>query len=166
MNTPNIPIMPFVILVLFLLPIKLQPQQLKKLAFSIWMAGGVVLTILGVSRLMGVQEGVMPPSPAILAMALVASIVIGVAKGKFVLGKTATRNLARLNALTEPQKPIHVYCVRSWVIIALMVGISVLLNSGVLPLELWLRGAINIGIGLALVVSSFNYVMQPKPLAN
>ena len=161
---PNNLFMPLLVLVLFLLPVKLNPVQLKKLAFAIWVSGGVALTMVGITRLMSVQEGMAAPSPTTLAIALVAAIVIGVAKGKFVLGKTAQRNLERLNAMTEPQKPIHVYSVRSWIIIGLMVGISVMLNLGIIPTELWLRGAINLGIGVALMVSSFVYVSQPKQL--
>jgi hypothetical protein len=156
---PSIPIMPFVILVLFLLPIKLAPQQLKRLAFAIWLAGGVVLCMMGLTRLMQAPDN----APVIMAVTLLASIAIGIAKGKFVLGKTAARNLDRLNTLVTPQKPINVYSVRSWVMIGLMIGISILLNLGGVPL-LW-RGAINMGIGMALIVSSFVYVAPPKSVA-
>ena len=155
---PAIPIMPFVILVLFLIPVKLSPYQLKKLAFAIWMAGGVVLCMLGVTRLMQAPE----TAPMVLVGTIVASIVIGVAKGRFILSKTAARNLDRLNQLDHSEKPIHVYSVRSWIIIGLMVGISIALNLS--SVSLLVRGAVNLGIGLALIVSSFIYTARPKVL--
>jgi hypothetical protein len=148
---PSIPIMPFVILALFLLPFKFAPQQLKTLAFAIWLAGGVVLVMLGVTRLMYAPE----TAPMVMGLSCLAAVVIGFAKGKFVLSKTARKNVARINQMVQPQKAINVYSLPSWLMISLMVLISIALNVGQVPDMV--RGAVNLGIGLALIVSSFVY---------
>jgi hypothetical protein len=152
---PNLPIMPFVVLALFLVPIKFAPSQLKTLAFSIWMAGGVVLLMLGVTRLMQAPE----TAPLTMALTCLAAVAIGFAKGKFVLTKTAQKNVDRLETMAQPHKAIHVYSGRSWMMIGLMVLISLALNLGQVPLMI--RGAVNLGIGLALIVSSFVYTAKP-----
>jgi hypothetical protein len=86
----------------------------------------------------------------------VAALVIGYGKGKFVLSKTSQKNIERLNQVTVPQRLIHVYSKRSWILISLMVLIAMSLNwfhvSGLL------RGSINLGIGIALIVSSLAYL--------
>lgn len=151
---PNsLPIMPFIVVILLLLPIRMGVSSLKKLAFTLWLVGGLVLFIRGANFLL--------ESPAIQNMPLMAGLValalaIGFGKGKFVLSKTSTKNIERLNQFQEPQKPIAVYSVRSWVIIAIMVGISVALN--IFQVENIVRGPINLGIGFALLISSLAYV--------
>ncbi len=150
----NIPIMPIVFIVLLVLPIKLAPQRLKLLAFAIWMIGGLVLSSLGYQRLMDPTNTL--TNGVYITLALAA--VIGVVKGKFVLGKTVKKNIARIDSMTEPHKPINVYSKASWIVISVMVLIAVSLNSGWIPVNLAIRGAINIGIGLALIVSSFGYL--------
>ncbi len=150
----TIPIMPIVFIVLLILPIKLAPQRLKLLAFAIWMIGGLMLGGIGYQRLMDPANTL--TNGVYITLALAA--VIGIIKGKFVLGKTVKKNIVRIDAMTEPHKPIHVYSKASWIIISVMVLIAVSLNSGWIPVNLAIRGAINIGIGLALIVSSFSYL--------
>lgn len=149
----NLPIMPFIVAILLLLPIRLGVQSLKKLAFTLWLVGGIVLFWRGTSFL--------AESPAIHNVALLAGLVavalaIGFGKGKFVLSKTSVKNIERLNQFSEPQRPISVYSLRSWIIIALMVSISVALN--IFQVENIVRGPINLGIGFALIISSLAYL--------
>lgn len=149
---PNFPIfMPIVAIVLFLLPIQMTGTKLKVLAFAIWLTGGIVLLCLGGFRLFG--TGV---SLAMLGLTLFLAATIGLAKGKFVLSKTSQKNIERLDALTETRRPMHVYSVRSWVIIAIMVAISVSLT--IFSVSNLVRGGINVAIGLALIVSSLAYL--------
>lgn len=156
------PIMPFVFIVLMLLPIRLEPRQLKVLAFALWGVGGLMLTYRGVDFLLGTHPTV---DIAILATFAAVSVAIGIAKGKFVLSKTSQRNIERLDQMVEPHRPIFVYSRRSWIIIGVMVLISLSLTWFNTPL-LW-RGAINIGIGLALIMSSLAYVkaLRAQPTA-
>ncbi|MEB3286433.1 MAG: hypothetical protein VKJ04_02905 [Vampirovibrionales bacterium] len=145
-----------IFLILLLLPIKLDSDRLKRLAFLIWVAGGIAMSYNGLVRLENANLDTLW-----LIVAIVLSAVIGIAKGKFVLGKTSAKNVERLDALTEPQRPLAVYSVRSWIIISLMVLIAVGLNVFNAP-DL-IRGCISLGIGLALIVSSLRYIQKPSP---
>jgi len=87
----------------------------------------------------------------------VAALAVGAAKGWFVLRRTAQRNIDRLAALEQDQRPIHVYGIRSWVVIGLMTALSVGLTLGGVP-PLW-RGMVNVAIGAALAASSLSYLL-------
>ena len=151
------PIMPLMALLLFLLPFRLSAAHLKILAFWLWLIGGLVLTLRGLTFL----QGAVPFTPMwLMAIALVAALTIGWAKGRFVLSKTARKNKERLDAFTTPQRPLKVYSGRSWLIITLMVVISVALN--VLAISGLVRGAVNLGIGTALIISSLAYIRTSK----
>ncbi len=150
--------MPFIALVLLALPVRLSPRRLAWLAFALWLLGGVVLCSRGTSRLLQAEkEGV---ALGLIALGAVVSLAIGIAKGRFLLSKTASRNIERLGGMSENLRPIRVYGARSWMVIALMAGISLALNLGGVP-PFW-RGAVNLAIGAALVTSSLNYLTNPR----
>ncbi len=154
---PQVPIMPFVagaLLLASLMPVRLAPRSLGWLAFGLWLLGGVVLLSLGTSRLVQAAHGA--TTPAVAAGVAVAALAIGVAKGRFVLRRTAQRNIDRLAEVREGLRPIHVYGTRSWVVIGLMTALSVGLTLGGVP-PLW-RGMVNLAIGAALATSSLNYL--------
>lgn len=159
---PQVPIMPFVagaLLLASVLPVRLAPRSLGWLAFGLWLLGGVVLLSLGTARLLQAARG--DTTPALAGVLAIAALAVGVAKGWFVLRRTAQRNVERLARLPENQRPIHVYGTRSWAVIGLMTALSVGLTlSGVPPL--W-RGMVNLGIGAALAASSLRYL---APLRN
>lgn len=157
MQTP-FPIMPIIVAVLLLLPIRLGNQAMKGLAFTLWLIGGLVLCIRGTQFL--TDSAAMSNIP-LFAGLVIAALVIGFGKGKFVLSKTSTKNIERIDQFTEPKKPIQVYSTRSWIIIALMVGISIALN--VFKVENIVRGPINLGIGFALIISSLAYLKALSP---
>jgi len=159
-QTPT-PLMPFIVLILLLLPIRLSSSQMKGLAFFIWLVGGIVLCIRGVTFITTAPEH---PGALLLGLIAAGALAIGFGKGKFVLSKTSRRNLERIDQFTEPKKPIQVYSVKSWIMITLMVGISVALNIFNTPL-LW-RGGINLAIGFALIISSLAYLkaMNSTPI--
>jgi len=144
-----------VFLVILLLPIKLAPGQLKLLAFSIWLIGGLIMIYFGIMRL---TQGVGDMDIALVAGAVTAALIIGLAKGKFILSKTSERNIHRIEEMTEPQKPMMVYSMRSWIVIGVMILLGVSLNQGWIPLPIFWRGVVNIGIGTGLVISSLKYV--------
>lgn len=152
MQTP-VPIMPFIVVLLLLLPIRLNTQALKGLAFTIWLIGGLVLSVRGVQFL---TDSSAMGNMALLIGLAIAALVIGFGKGKFVLSKTSTKNIERIDQFTEPKKPIQVYSVRSWIMICLMVGISIALT--VFNVDNIVRGPINLGIGVALIISSLAYL--------
>ena len=154
---PRVPIMRFgvgALLLASLSPVRLAPRSLGWLAFVLWLLGGVVLLSFGTARLLQAARG--GATPTVVGVVAIAALVIGAAKGWFVLRKTSRRNIERLAALAQGQRPIHVYGIRSWVVIGLMTGLSVGLTLGGLP-PLW-RGMVNLAIGAALATSSLNYL--------
>ena len=154
---PQVPIMPLVagaLLLASLLPVRLAPRSLGWLAFGLWLLGGVVLLSLGTARLVQAARG--EATPAVVAAVALGALALGTAKGWFVLRRTAQRNIERLAALEHDQRPIHVYGIRSWVVIGLMAALSVGLTLGGVP-PLW-RGLVNVAIGAALAASSLNYL--------
>ena len=154
---PQVPIMPFVagaLLLASLLPVRLAPRSLGWLAFGLWLMGGVVLLSLGAARLAQAARG--GATPVVVAIFALVGLGLGAVKGRFVLRRTALRNIDRLAALERDQRPIHVYGIRSWVVIALMTGVSVGLTLAGVP-PLW-RGLVNLAIGAALAASSLNYL--------
>lgn len=150
---PNIPIMPFVFAALLAMPFRVSQQVLLRLAFALWFSGGFILSYFGVMRLSEMSGTV---SMTTLVITVLAAVVIGIAKGNFVLNKTSKKNIERILQLPGPQKPIHVYSMRSWVVVTLMVAIAIALN--VLNVPMFWRGAVNLGIGLALITSSLAYL--------
>ena len=154
---PQVPIMPFVggaLLLASLLPVRLAPRSLGWLAFALWLLGGVVLLSFGTARLLQAARG--DATPAVAGIVAIAGLAVGVAKGRFILRRTARRNIERIAALEHGQRPIHVYGIRSWLVIALMTALSVGLTLGGVP-PLW-RGLVNLAIGAALATSSLNYL--------
>ncbi|MDD5304772.1 MAG: hypothetical protein PHS14_16880 [Elusimicrobia bacterium] len=153
MRPPQIPIMPFVVLALLVWPTALAPRRLKQLAFAIWLAGGVVLCSFGLVRLSAARS-----AGAGVWLALTLGLAAGAAKSVLILVATSRRNIARLDALPGPMRPIRVYDARSWTVIGAMTAVAVGLNLGWIPLSLVARGGVNIAIGTALILSSFTYI--------
>lgn len=154
----NVPVMLYVLIALVLLPIRLSSLQLKGLAFFLWFLGGVFLAFRGMNFMLSAPD---QPGWTLLAMIGVVALVVGWGKGQFVLTKTSHRNIARLDAFTQPMRPIYVYGLRSWIIIGIMVLIGLSLTWFNTPL-LW-RGAVNLAIGWSLIISSLVYVRALSP---
>jgi hypothetical protein len=150
-----LPIMPFIAVLLLALPVRLGPRSLGWLAFGLWLLGGVVLVSLGAARLAEAARG--EASPVVVAVVAVVGLALGAAKGWFVLRRTAQRNIDRLAGLEQNQRPIHVYGIRSWLVIGLMTALSGGLTLGGVP-PLW-RGMVNLAIGAALAESSLSYLV-------
>lgn len=93
-----------------------------------------------------------------LAISIAASIIIGVAKGRFVLSKTARRNKSRIDNIEGPLKLHHVYAKSFYFLIAGMILLGVSLRTFNEYLGGYVVvGGIYCGIGLALMVSSLTY---------
>lgn len=157
----NSPTMPLIFIALLLLPFRLTGQGLKGLAFVLWLLGGLILCMRGITFLTSMSPEITLTS---LIITILVSFFVGYGKGKFVLSKTSQKNIDRLNTITTPQRLLAVYSLRSWIMIALMVGIAVSLNlfnvSG-----MW-RGGVNLAVGIALIISSLAYIPALKTSTN
>ena len=153
----SVPITPFIAVVLLLLPVKLTPRTLIKLAFFLWAFGGSVLAVLGVLRM---ADASLTTRTSVILIASAVWLAVGVVKGRYVLAKTSQRNIERIEAMSEPQRPIRVYSLRSWVVIGLTVFLSLALTLFNTP-PFW-RGGINLAVGFALLMSSINYLTTLK----
>ena len=74
MHSTPVPIMPVVILILLLLPIRLAKTQLKSLAFFIWLVGGTVLLYRGFDFLTEAPEHT---NAMLIAIVAAAALAIG-----------------------------------------------------------------------------------------
>ena len=132
-------------------------SQLYTLAGSIWGVVGLFLIYRGV----GLYELAVQTQQATqqgIIISVIAGLIIGGAKGKFVLSKTARRNKLRIEKIESPLKFHHVYAKSFYLFIGLMIGLGFLLRWG----NEYLGGyvvvaAIYCGIGTALIVSSWTY---------
>jgi ferrochelatase len=128
-------------------------RSLERLAALVWIGVGLMLLVRGGRML--VAHGEAGGSPWGW---LVGGVLLGAAKGRFVLSRSAARNRARIAALESP-RPWQVFAPRFWPLIAVMMGFGFGLRSlaegGVLG---WgLVGGLYAGIGAALLASSRAY---------
>jgi hypothetical protein len=156
----SLPVTPFIAAILLLLPVKLAPRMLIKLAFFLWALGGSVLVVMGSLRM---ADASLTMRASVIIIAILVWLAVGVTKGRYVLAKTSQRNIERIHAMTQPQRPIRVYSLRSWIVIGLTVSLSLALTLFNTP-PFW-RGGINLAVGFALLMSSLNYLITLKQTA-
>lgn len=104
-------------------------------------------------------------SETAVAISIAISVIIGVAKGKFVLSKTARRNKSRIDGIEGPLKFHHVYAKSFYFLIAgmILLGVSMRMFNEYLGGYV-VVAAVYCGIGLALMVSSLTYwKTEPQP---
>ena len=138
-------------------------NSLYVLAGSIWGLVGLFLIIRGATMY---QEALntQNATQTALMISIAVSIIVGVAKGRFVLSKTARRNKSRIESIEGPLKVHHVYAKSFYFLIAGMILLGVSLRT----FNEYLGGyvvvaAIYCGIGLALMVSSLTYWKTETP---
>ena len=100
-------------------------------------------------------------------IAITAAVMIGLAKGRFVLSKTARKNKARIHRLEDPVQIHQIFSKPYYFLIPMMIGLGVLLRS----YNEYLGGyvvvaAIYCGIGMALIISSRIYWATESPSPN
>ena len=132
-------------------------NSLYALAGSVWGLVGLFLIIRGAVMYQAALETQNATQTALMVSIAIA-IIIGVAKGKFVLSKTARRNKSRIESLEGPLKVHHVYAKSFYFLIAGMILLGVSLRH----FNEYLGGYVVVagiycGIGLALMVSSLTY---------
>jgi len=144
-------------------------NSLYALAGSVWGLVGLFLIIRGAVMYQAALETQNATQTALM-ISIAIAIVIGVAKGKFVLSKTARRNKSRIESIEGPLQVHHVYAKSFYFLIAgmILLGVSMRHFNEYLGGYVVVAG-IYCGIGLALMVSSLTYwktETQPAPEEN
>ena len=140
-------------------------DNLYAVAGTVWGLVGLFLMIRG-GMMYQLAVDQQHASRQAVIISIVISLIIGGAKGKFVLSKTARRNKARIEGLSEPLKIQHVYAAPFYFLIAGMILLGILLRTFNEMLGGYVVvAAIYCGIGLALAVSSMSYWKSEKPQA-
>ncbi len=135
-------------------------NSLYTLAGSIWGLVGLFLVIRGAIMYQAALDTQNATQTALM-ISIAISVIIGVAKGRFVLSKTARRNKSRIESIEGPLKVHHVYAKSFYILIAAMIALGVTLRTYNESLGGYVVvAAIYCGIGLALMVSSLTYWKQ------
>ena len=136
-------------------------RSLELLAAAVWIGVGAMLATRGGRMLLEHADA----GGSVWGW-LVGGALLGAAKGKFVLSRSAARNRARIAELEAP-RPWQVFAPRFWPLIGLMIGLGAglrwLAASGYLG---WgFVGGLYVGIGAALLASSRAYFGElPQPI--
>ena len=141
-------------------------SSLFTLAGSIWSLVGLLLIYRAWDMYVLALETQNASQQAVI-VSVVVGLIIGAVKGKFVLSKTARRNKSRIDRLEGPLKPHHVYAKPFYFFILGMISLGI-------ALRFWnemiggyiVVGAIYVGIGMALCVSSLVYWKQEPMVEN
>tara|TARA_B110000438_G_scaffold138356_1_gene133697 strand:+ start:1334 stop:1792 length:459 start_codon:yes stop_codon:yes gene_type:complete len=140
----------------------LNRNSLTSIAGGLWCVIGTFLIFrgLGLYQLAGQEQHSTQVS---IILSVITAILIGLAKGKFVLSKTAKKNKARIYELEDPVRIHQIFAKPFYFLIPMMMGLGVLLRSyNELLGGYVVVAAIYCGIGMALIVSSRTYwVKEP-----
>lgn len=123
---------------------KSSKEKLLLLSGLCWLVMGGFLLFLG-SRFMIKSEG----SDEIKIIFLSVALVVGFLKGRFVLIKSVKRQVNRISALSEPIFLKNIYGKGYYILIGLMMALG--FSMRYLPFPQYVRGAIDIAIGIALI---------------
>lgn len=103
------------------------------------------------ARLQGIFGTAQQAATVFIALGL----VIGFFKGRFVLGKTVRRVVARIAALPLPIRFRDAYSRSYWILISSMVALG--LSFRFFPIAIDIRGTIDVAIGSALINGAMLY---------
>ncbi len=141
-------------------------KTLRTLAGALWLGAGAWLVFFGSTMLVRAsrEEGA---GALALSLSVLLGLALGWPKGKYILGQTALRNLARIRRLVEP-KIWQFLGLRTTIVILVMIGfgrgLRALADQGLIG-GYTVVGGVYIGIGVALLRSSQLYLRAPLPIA-
>jgi hypothetical protein len=115
-----------------------------------WELAGVILGVRAIVWLRGL---------GLTAVAYaVPALLLGWAKGRWVFGRVAAKNVARIQSLSPHKERICVFAfqaLESYLLVLLMIGAGILLRLSPLPRP-WLA-LVYLAIGFGLFLASFRY---------
>ncbi|MDA1264203.1 MAG: ferrochelatase [Planctomycetota bacterium] len=127
-------------------------------AAGIWILAGGMLAFRGGNMLLNESTASNPAR----VLATVIGLLIGWAKGEFVLSRSARRNRRRIEELRTP-RALEAFSLKFVVLIGIMIGFGAALKWSAREGYLgWVTvGALYVGIGAALLASSRAYLAKP-----
>lgn len=132
---------------------KMNQSQRLFLAGALWIAIGTFLAVRGAAYFKAAH--VMSPLWAYLGLAL--GVVVGCAKGLFVLRKSAKRVIARIESRVAPEPFWQIYPPYLYLLIPLMIGLGLTLRHFFGASHPSLILGVYAGIGAALLVSAMPF---------
>jgi hypothetical protein len=138
-----------------------------KFSGMIWFGVGLMLMIKGLKFVVmaGVSEGNRPLLTSLgggdqaVFILIVAGLLIGFLKGKFVLARSAKRIIGYILSLPENASWKQVYPPRYYILIGVMMFLGFILRY--VPVDV--RGLIDIAIGSALMNGAMTYLRMSLP---
>jgi hypothetical protein len=130
--------------------LQISREKLIILAGAIWAAVGAMLLGIGVKFLF-----LNTTFSAINLLALTIGLVLGYFKGKWVIVRSAQRNVSRINALGDNAPIYKVYSVGMYALIVSMIALGWGLK--LLEVPLYVRGCIDVAVGVALIQGARSY---------
>lgn len=143
--------------------VNLRARTLQIAAGVIWLSVGLMLVVRGILML---QSAAGPPEESSTRTLLVSASIglgIGALKGHYVLRRSAQRNRERIRKLRNAPA-WSLFTGRMWFVISLMMGLGILLRRAAAGGSLGgftVIGAVYVGIGVALLASSWIYFAPP-----
>lgn len=116
----------------------------------VWFVAGVLLLYKGIHFIASAQI-----AEQTATWLMMAALVVGFLKGRFVLSKTVKRVVTRIQSLPLPIRFWNAYAPSYWILIGSMVLLG--MSFKWLPLPLQYRGMVDVAIGSALVNGAMLY---------
>lgn len=147
-------------------------RTLLILSGMIWLAVGIFLTQLGVNLLSEIlNPNSMTKTAFIYSLAgwmggldqaffclVMIALVVGFAKGKFILAKSAQKGVERIQQMPNPSPITKIYNARYYILLGGMMGLGMIIKVLGVPNDI--RGPIDLAIGFALLNGSKVYFRQ------
>lgn len=135
---------------------------LRAVAGLIWFGVGTMLLVRGL-RFLGLIGSLEAYSGFATGLTLAIAGLIGAIKGRFVLSRSALRNIDRIHKLPRP-RPWQVFAPRFYPLIGLMMGLGFVLRrlATIGPGARIVVAGVYCGIGAALAISSFAYLAPER----
>lgn len=116
----------------------------------VWFVAGVFLLYKGIHFIASAQL-----AEETATWLMMAALVVGFLKGRFVLSKTVKRVVDRIQSLPLPIRLWNAYAPSYWILIGSMVLLG--MSFRFLPIPLQYRGMVDVAIGSALVNGAMLY---------
>lgn len=131
---------------------QLNHKTLLSIQGAVWFGIGALLLYKGITFLMNSMQ---PGSENTALLLMVAALLVGQLKGRFVMKKVAIRSIQRIQALANPTSLANIYTKGNYAVIGGMMLLGMCMKFLHLPEDI--RGFIDVAVGCALIQGSLFY---------